>query len=546
MPKFWSKFYSVADSIANLWRQPATRSQITNQGYIPYFDQHPLDNWPIKWHEIISNSPSGASCVSTITDFLEGEGFSDEDLEKLAVNSKGETFFQIHQKTCKEFAEFEGFYWLFRFNAVGQITEWDTLPFENCRLGAPDSEGYISKIYYNPFFGTSLYDSEKKHTVVYDIFNPKAVREQMTKQGVKFKGQVFFFGTTNPQSRWYPVSEAFSAARWMKIESRISTFHEENLAGGLLQSFMLAMIGDPDDPVNNPEDSSNKEPTTRGKAFDDVVQNLMGAKRVGNIWVNWFSNKDEIPQAIPLPANNNSDIFVTLDNQATKKITIAWKVPGILANISEGATLGGDGNQVRVAVKLMQQRSIRKQRILTDCYSKILKLMVKPYVQDVKITPYNPYPELEVLDQKIWDVMTDEEKREWVQDNTEVSLNDNTVVTPAQPVPGARIQNAVPISFPEDIRKSIKKTLDYKEKMNIKCGGKAGLELSQQILENKNLGFRQLKRVHNYLKKYKDYENSPLNEGCHVIEYNLWGGKAMREFLEAKMEEIDTWLNKTN
>lgn len=368
----------------------------------------------------------------------------------------------------------------------------------------------------------------------------------MEKQGSKFKGQVFFYGTTNAQSRYYPISEAYSAARWMKIENRVSVYHEENLAGGLLQSFMLGMIGNPDDPVNNPEDSADEKPITRGQAFDNVAQQLMGAKRVGNMWVHWFANEAELARVIPMPANNNSDIFVTLDNQATKKITIAWKVPGILANIAEGATLGGDGNQVRVAVKLMQQRSIRKQRILTDCYSKILKLLPKPYVQDIKITPYNPYPELEVLDQKIWDVMTPEEKREWVQENTEVSLNDNTVIAPSQPAPGARIQNAVPISFPEEVRNSIKKTLEYKEKMDIKCGGKAGLELSNQILENKNLGLRQLKRVHNYLKKYRQFENSPLNEGCQVIEYNLWGGKAMREFLEAKMEEIDTWLNKTN
>jgi hypothetical protein len=540
MPKYWSKIYSVI----NLWRQPATRSQLTNQNYIPYFDES--DNWPIKWHEIISESPSGASCVSTITDFLEGEGFSDESLEKLVVNSKNDTFWTIHQKTCKEFAEFEGFYWVFRYNPLAQITEWDVLPFENCRLGAPDSSGYISKIHYNPFFGTSLYNTSKKdQTVIYDVFNPRAVKEQMSNQKSKFKGQVFFFGTTNAQSRYYPISEAYSAIKWMKIESRISNYHDENLAGGLLQSFMLAMIGNPDDPVNNPEDDAGEQ-ITRAEAFDTVVSSLMGSKRVGNIWVNWFANENEIPKVVPLPANNNSDIFVTLDNQATKKITISWKVPGILANIAEGATLGGDGNQVRVAVKLMQQRSIRKQRLLTDCYMKALKLLSRPYLQDVKITPYNPYPELEVLDQKIWDVMTPEERREWVQENTEVSLQDNTVVTPAAPVPGARFQNAIPIAFPEEIRNGIKKTLDYKEKMALKCGGTAGLLLSQQIVENKNLGLKQLKRIYSYLKKWQQYENSPLNEGCKVIEYNLWGGKPMREFLEAKMEEIDTWLNKTS
>jgi hypothetical protein len=541
MPTFWSKVYSVV----NLWRQPATRSQLTNQKYIPYFDQD-HDNWPIKWHEVISESPSGSSCVSTITDFLEGEGFSEENLEKLVVNAKNETFWAIHQKTCKEFAEFEGFYWLLRYNAVGGITEWDVLPFENCRLGAPDDNGRISKIHYNPFFGTSLYNPEKSQTVIYDVFNPKAVSEQMIKQGDKFKGQVFFYGTTNAQSRYYPISEAYSAIKWMKIESRVSSYHDENLAGGLLQSFMLAMIGNPDDKVNNPEDGSSEEPITRGEAFDNVVQSLMGAKRVGNIWVNWFANKDEIPQAIPMPANNNSDIFVTLDNQATKKITIAWKVPGILANIAEGATLGGDGNQVRVAVKLMQQRSIRKQRVLTDCYSQALKLLSRPYTGDVKITPYNPYPELEVLDQKIWDVMSEEEKRQWIQENTEISLSDSQVLAPAAPAPAARFNNAIPVSFPQSIRDSIKKTLEYKDKMGIKCGGKAGLTVSNDIIENKNLGLSQLKRIHNYLKKYKQYENSPLNEGCAVIEYNLWGGKEMLAYLETKMEEIDTWLNKTN
>jgi hypothetical protein len=242
-----------------------------------------------------------------------------------------------------------------------------------------------------------------------------------------------------------------------------------------------------------------------------------------------------------MPSNNTGDLFVTIDNQATKKITIAFKVPSVLANINEGVSLGGDGNMVRVAVKLMQQRCIKKQRLLTDAYSKILKNFSKPYTEDIAIVPYNPFPELEVIDEKIWNALTVEERRKWIQDNTEIELIESDVVEPTQPQ--SRMLNAVPGGFPENIRAKIKKTLEYKDKMGIKCGGKAGLELAQSIVDNQNLGLKQLKRIHSYLKKNENFSNSLLNEGCAVIEYNAWGGKEMFDFLDGKLKDVEQWLN---
>src|SRR5689334_8554911 len=204
-----------------------------------------------------------------------------------------------------------------------------------------------------------------------------------------------------------------------------------------------------------------------------------------------------------MPSNNTGDLFVTIDNQATKKITIAFKVPSILANINEGVSLGGDGNMVRVAVKLMQQRSIKKQRILTDAYSQVLKNFSTPYKNDIVIVPYNPFPELEILDDKIWNAMTVDERRKWIQDNTEIELGDSTVADPAaEPAPQqAKMLNAIPIGFPDAVKNKIKKTIEYKDKMGIKCGGRAGMELAQSIIDGQNLGLKQLKRIHSYLKK---------------------------------------------
>lgn len=469
---------------------------------------------------------------------------------KRVVNPRGETFFQIHQKTCKDFGEFEGFYWHLMYNSLGKVTEWRVLPFENCRLGKPDSNGYIGKILYNPYFGTGDFQIGRD-TVYYDVYNPEAVKAQILKDGNKYKGQVLFVGTTNALSRFYPMPEAVSAEEWMKTEAGIADYHNDNINNGLLQPMMLLMRGNPNEPSKNPafSDVPVEKRKTRGQEFDEVIsENFMGAKRVGNLMVQWVDNPDEKPEILPFPGNANGELFNAIDNQATKKITIAFKVPAVLANIHEGVSLGGDGNQIRVAVKLMQQRSIKKQRTLTDNYQKILSNFYQPYNQVLTIAPYNPFPELEVIDEKIWNAMTVEERRTWIEENTEILLFDNPQAAPAQPtqpaIPAAT--NLIPGEFPERVRKNVKMALEYQEKMQIPCGGRGGKMLAEAILQDSPMGLRQLKRIHSYLKKNSQFANSPYNEGCGAIQYQQWGGKEMFDFLEGKLKTIDKWLNKIN
>lgn len=525
-----------------LWRQKSAPHQATYEGYLPYFND---DRFPLAWHKLISESPSATSCVSTISDFMEGFGFSNTELEKVVVNTKSETFFNIHHKTCQSFAEFEGFYWHFSFDAQGKISEWNFLPFESCRLGKADDNGAISKIYYNPFYGTDEYASDgakRKNTKIYDTFNLAGVKDQIRKEGNKYKGQVLFIGTTTAASRFYPYPEATSASKWMGSEAGISDYHEDNINNGLLQPYILIMKGDPNQPSTNPEYTSEKEPITVGEEFNQVIsKNFQGAKRVGNVMVQWVNNPDEKPEVLALPTNASGDLFVTLDNQATKKITVAFKVPAILANIQEGVSLGGDGNMIRVAVKLMQQRVIKKQRIITDAYDLVLKNMSRPIVEPVVIVPYNPYPELEVLDDKIWDTLTDEEKRKWINDNTEVELIDTTVATPDQPAQ-ASIKNAIPVGFPDKVKETVRKALEYDDKMGTGCGTKSGRNVAQMIMDNQSIGQRQLKRIYNYLKKRPEMANGTFDD-CEVVLYNQWGGKEMELFLESKLKELDSWLN---
>lgn len=452
--------------------------------------------------------------------------------------------------TAECFAEFGGFYWNVIYNRNGQITEIYLLPFENCRMGIPDDSGFISQILYNPFFGTPEYTGKHdKYTKYYDVFNPAGVSAQQERQGPeKYKGQVFFFGTTSPLSRFYPINEAYSCKKWMKAEAGIADYYSDKIDHGFLNEFMLIMKGNPNEPSTNPDYANTHgegQPATIAEEFDEVIAtNFMTRGEKNNLMVHWVNNPEEAPTTLPFPTNGSTDLFVTIDNQATKKITVAWKVPGVLANIHEGVSLGGDANQIRVAVKLMQTRSKPKQRLLTDNYSKVLALMQKPYKEPITITPWNPYPELEVIADTIWEAMTVEERRKWIQDNTEIELiegDEEALVD--NPATVTRPTNKIPLAFPENVSKIVKKTLDYIDKMGVKCSGKGGLDVANQIVKNENMGLKQLKRIYNYLKKNNKYENSPFNEGCGVILYNMWGGKEMEKFLESKLQDVDRWLN---
>lgn len=520
----------------NLIRKAIPSGNLVTDKYIPYGLK---DAFPLEWTELIDNSPSSASCFSTLKDFIEGYGFSDESLEDRIVNRQGQTLWQIHQASSESLSRFDGFAWLLRFNGGGQVTDWTLLPFESCRLGKPDSSGYISKIHYNPFFGTK--DYKQQESICYNIWNPESVQAEILKEGDKFKGQVFWFGTTSPLSPYYPRPEAYSAFRWMEIEAGVAKYHTGNINRGFMPKFMMTIFGDPNAPSTNPDYQTYNggQPATVAQEFEDQInRDFMGIDTLNNLFINWVQNKEEKPTLDPFPTQANGDMFLTLDNQATKKITIAWKVPSILANINEGVSLGGDGNMVRVAVKLMQQRVVNPQRYLTDSYQTILRRSNQPYTQPVDITPYNPYPEMEVLDDKIWNEMSTEERRQWITDKTDITLP----VAAPEPAP-QQMLNVVSLKYPEKVVKAIARVRAYIEQSGKSCSGKWGEEISNRILKNENMGLKEMKRLRNYLKTNESYTAVMYSDNCEALKYHQLGGKDMFDFLETEINRVEQWLN---
>lgn len=521
-------------------REFAYTQQIDHSGkYIPYFE---TDMFPVELSRLVQGSPTATSCLSTLTDFITGEGFNHgAELENLILNKQGLKFFQFHNICSGSMAHKWGVASIVRFNKVGGITEVFDIPFGYCRLGLPDDNGVISKIKYNPYFGTSLY--RKNDTVEFDVFNPIQAPVQLAKNS-KWKGQIFWMGIRDDKHPFYPVPDYYSAKHWMSVEKNAGEYFDENLVDGFLQDVVMKMIGDPNDPSGLKDGNGDDIP--KGKAFDtEMTSNFgRGSKTRAKMMALWGASKEEWPELQAFPTSGNPDLFRVQDEHAIKKITIATKVPGVLANIND--TNNFSGEQIRPAVKLMQQRAIRPQNLLLDYYSEIFKYFVFPEgfqkPENIQIVDYNPYPEAETVDPQTWGVLSTEEKRKWVKDHTEIEIIDEVQpVEPTEPVQPTVENRLVALhfnSYPEGAKKTVKRALEWQVKMNQKCTTKFADDLSNAILDGTPLGPKEIRRLSNYLSKNLLFKDHPYSESCEKVKFDAWGGVEMMKWANEKVKEL--------
>lgn len=547
-PKKQERFGQTADKERlkaqdSLFRQPAQPIQVDLTDNSLWYGS---DNaFPLKLATLVQESPAASSCISVLSDFLEGSGFSDETLKDKKINARGQTFGDIHNLVCESYALFEGFSLIVKYTREGKISEIFHYPFENCRLQRPDSKGIISKININPYYGTSIY--QRVHTEEYDTFNadPIVVRSQMAKQKEKYKGQILYVAFTRPLSRFYPQPYYFSAKSWMGIDAGIGAYHENNLDAGFFVMVLMKMIGDPDAPSTHPDDQrindqGQKESIrTRGQRFDMIMQQFVGAESNTKMMVLWEMMKDQLPELQAFPTSTNTDFFVALQNLTTKNILIAMKIPSILANMGGENSLS-DGNQMANATRVMHDRVKKPQNLLTRTYKTLLSVFKEPYAQDIKILNTNSFEAMAKIDPEVWAALTPEEKRKWIKENTDYPIED-TLAAPAPaatPEPVNQFQNVLFTDYPEGAKKNAERALKWMDD-NAGCGKPMGKRLAQDIVDSKPLSFKDIRRIYNYLRRNREHDGKLFSDSCESCLFSAWGGKPMHDYCEAKIKMIN-------
>lgn len=423
---------------------------------------------PLRIAKAVEESPAASSCIATVSKFIKGSGFSDEEMMKYVVDQNGTTLWDLHCSLADSLALFWGFAVNFKYDKGGRIINTYQMSFENCRFKEPGEKSpYITEIRFNPYYGTTEYNQE--YTKRYPVFNPKEILNQMsgkTKEELSdFPGQIYYYGKTSPLSRFYPKPRYWSAKEAILADHKLQEFNNEELENGFFQSVLINAIGDPSKWSNNPRlmkeelQSDNvtkkKVPTkTVGEEFNDQMSaTFSGSKKAGTAMVLWSLNADTAIKVAPFPTGINGDRLISTQDSVTKTITIATEVPSILANISEGVSLGSGGSEIQKAIELMQSRTVEWREILMNFYNNILipNLKVKPKgAGKVEIQNYNPITEPVEVNKEIWAFLNEQEKIAFIKKNmpeieiirTQAPL---PTTTPSEPVTDPETGEPLPV-----------------------------------------------------------------------------------------------------
>lgn len=386
------------------------------------------DALPLRIAHAIEESPAASACIDTIAQFIKGGGFSNPELGKIKIDKNGTTLWDFHCSLADTIALFNGFAVNFKYNDSARITNSYILSFESVRFKKPpENDPYIHHIAFNPYFGTDLYNRDQ--TISYPVYDNQELKKQLSEFGTKFTGQVYYWGKTSPLHRFYPVPKYWTGKKWIYIDGRIQEAHAENLDNGWFQSVLMNVIGDPNAPSQNPKyqetytnsDGEIKQRSTKtiGEEFSDqMAATFSGSKKMGTVQVMWSMNTDDSAKISPFPTNANADLFIALQDLTTKNITIATRVPSILANISEGVSLGSGGSEMQKAVELMQSRTAEFRMILESFYNDVLlPNLAKPIAEKISIVNFNPITQPVEIDEKVWEFLNELEKAEFIKKN---------------------------------------------------------------------------------------------------------------------------------
>ena len=153
----------------------------TNDIYLPY----DVDNlYPNKVKEIALRSGTTSGAIETLSSFISGEGFAQNDLK---INREGQTLWDILRHITNSKSKFKGFALHFNYNMLGQIVEINPINFESVRWHS-DLKRYV----VNPDW--SRRNIMKKDEVIYTPFWPENVINEINecKDIHNYKGQLLY------------------------------------------------------------------------------------------------------------------------------------------------------------------------------------------------------------------------------------------------------------------------------------------------------------------------------------------------------------------
>lgn len=177
---------------------------------------------------------------------------------------------------------------------------------------------------------------------------------------------LFVFEKYCPDLIYYPAPRWIAALKPAQTEAELINFDLKSTLNSFVANGILTL---------NHVDSDEE----RNVIIDNISAMFQGSDNANSLIINFRNNDDEEP-AVFTPLNkdvNNVDLFSENNNRTIDRIVSSFSIPSkmLIGITKEGASLGGDGNEMKVAYNIYNNlvgNKVRRDVVVT--LNKALKL----------------------------------------------------------------------------------------------------------------------------------------------------------------------------
>lgn len=248
---------------------------VDHYDYVQGYDRDNL--YPQRCEETISRSYTLKGALMVLSDFINGEGFEDQNLNAVVVNDKGEfggTLRDLLNQVSKTYAKYEACAFHVQYNLNYRIASITHIPFEYCRLGLADENGKVDEIKYstNWEFDNNKAQQTQRKVVSYRLFNPdpEVVAQEIEDcDGIEhYKGQIFYW---TPEEFQYPKSTFDPVFEHAQTQYEAGVYKVSALQNGFMATTIIAVP-----PTNAKGERNNLIEELRKKKGSQGANGILG------------------------------------------------------------------------------------------------------------------------------------------------------------------------------------------------------------------------------------------------------------------------------
>lgn len=339
----------------------------TNDNVTDKIVNYDSDNsYPQRMLYTIATSGTAIGCVNLYAKYISGRGFVDAEFNKKIINRKGQNIKKLLELTARDISRHNGFIWHMNYNALGQITEVQHVPFPWGRFQLPDDVGYISHIVIYPDWDKKKNrNMDRRLLKRINVYNPdpEVVKQQIVlAEGInKYKGQVLYY-SMEPND--YPLAPYDSVLLDIETDGRSKVVKNRNIKNGWLAGHALMKKGKFTDETKRTE-------------FMESLETFQGEEATSSVVLIETEIDEEFPELKPFTHNINDKTFEYTEGSIERNIINNFGQPPILRGIQNNSL--GDSNSKYTEAKTFYDEFTNTERmIVSEWFENVFTKFPKP------------------------------------------------------------------------------------------------------------------------------------------------------------------------